>query len=134
MTNLEGRLIKLELLVKDQAQTIRALNTRANAMEQQGRQPLAMMWQGAGGGGDVRAYWCRTPGAVAAATGTWPTLTATPFTADVYKDVAGTMTLEATGATVRWWYKDTAVVNKLVPCLPNGDGTYDALADSCTAV
>lgn len=91
-----------------------------------------------GGGGDggapARSYWCRTSGSVAAATGTWPSLTPATFTADVYANDSGSLSSVATGATIYWWYKDGIAVNKLVGLTPNGDGTYDGRHDSCTAV
>lgn len=103
----------------------------------QAEQSTNMVWQdqGGGGGGDiVKAYWCTTPAAVPAATGVWPTLTPSTFTADVYADGSGTLAVVAPGSTIRWWYKDAAAAGKLVPVIPNGDGSYDAIADSCTRV
>lgn len=79
-------------------------------------------------------YWCTTPGAVSAASGSWPSLTPQTFTADVYHNEDGAQVLVESAVTVYWWYKDAAAAGKLVPCLPNADGTYDAIADSCTAV
>jgi hypothetical protein len=99
-------------------------------------QMLSQLAAGSGGpssGGGGSLYWCRTPGSVAAASGTWPAITPSTFTADVYID-AGGLTLQYSGATIRWFYKDTEVVNKLVPCMSNNDGTFDAIASSCTAV
>jgi hypothetical protein len=89
---------------------------------------------GSGGGAPVRSYWCRPSAAVAAATGTWPSLTPATFTADVYVSDAGSLASAATGATVYWWYKDGIAANKLVGLTPNGDGSYDGRHDSCTAV
>lgn len=132
MTDVEGRLIRLELMVRGQAETIRSLLTRAGTLEQQGRQPLAMMWQG-GGGGAVASYWCLTPAGGGPATGTWGTLTPATFTADVYSTVAGAQVAIATGATVYWWYNDTFAANKPMPLMSNDDGTYDAIAEGCTA-
>lgn len=100
-------------------------------------QAIPQAFGSGGGGGDsapVRSYWCRTSGTVSAATGTWPTLTPTTFTADVYVSDAGALSSVATGATIYWWYKDGVVANKLVGLTPNGDGTYDGRHDSCTAV
>lgn len=134
MTNLEGRIIRLELLLAASQDAVRKLEGRAASLEQQARQPLAQMWQGGGGGGDPIPLWAVTPGAVAASTGTWPAITAATFTSDVYKDVGGTLTAVATDATIRWFYRDAATVGKLVPVMDNGDGSYDARADSCTRV
>ncbi|MDG3003255.1 hypothetical protein [Paludisphaera mucosa] len=83
----------------------------------------------------TRASWCRIPsGGVLAATGTWPALTPKTFVADVYENSAGALALVASSATIYWWYKDSALANKLVACIANDDGTYDALLDSCTVV
>lgn len=133
MTNAEGRIIRLELLLMAQAEQLRALSTRATALEGQSRQPLAMMWD-PGGGGSTVSLWAMTPSAVAAATGTWPTLAPSTFTSDIKKDVGGTLTTVATGASVRWFYKDAIAAGKLVPVMDNGDGSYDGRANSCTRV
>ena len=124
---------ELQRRIEELATRVAQLNSRLTEDEQS----TAKLWQGDGGGGSggtTASYWCRTPGAVAAATGTWPTLTPTTFTADVYSNLGGTLTSVATGATIFWWYKDAAVINKLVPLMANNNGTYDAIADSCTAV
>jgi hypothetical protein len=88
---------------------------------------------GGGGGGQGLALWCQGTG-VSAATGSWPTLTPSTFTADIYRDVGGTLTLVTSGATVRWFYKDSSASGKLIAVVPNGDGTFDAISDSCTGV
>ena len=135
MTNLEGRIIRLEVLLKAQAETIRALAVRLDTLEQDARQPMAMMWQGGGSGGGGIAYWTKSPtGGVAVSSGNWPTITPQTWTENVYKDVGGTLTLEATSATIRWFFRDTNPGDRLVPVIPNGDGTYDARGDSCTKV
>lgn len=132
MTNLEGRVIRLELMLKKAEDALRAANTRLNTLETNGRQPLAMMWnQGGGGMGGV--LWVLTPGTGGPATGTWGTITPDSFTADVYRTVGGAQTLVATGATIYWWYNDTFAASKPVPVGDNGDGTYDAIAEGCTA-
>lgn len=101
-------------------------------------QNVSKLWNnagGGGGGGTGKAYWCKSPsGGIAAATSTWPTLSPASFTADVYQDVAGTLTLFSAGATVYWWFKDTDSGNRLIPCTANGDGSFDAVANSCTRV
>jgi hypothetical protein len=107
--------------------------SRLNQLQQQMRTIPAGAGPG-GGGGMQQVCWCRTPGSVSAATGSWPSLTPATFSADIYQDTGGTLTQVASSATVRWFYKDTAAANKLVPCFPNPDGTYDAVAESCTAV
>ncbi len=96
---------------------------------------MAQVWGlpvGSGSGGGSITFWCQ--GTFSAASGSWPTITPTTGTLDVYKDVGGTLTLETSGATVRWFYLDASGSNKLIPLIPNGDGSYDAVAASCTAV
>jgi hypothetical protein len=134
MTNLEGRIIRLELLLKASQDYARKLEGRVSSLEQQARQPLAQMWQG-GGGGEQIAFWTKSPtGGIVASTGDWPAIAPETFVEDVYKDVGGTLTLEATGATIRWFFRDPDPGDRLIPVIPNGDGTYDARASSCTAV
>lgn len=103
----------------------------------QALQQIPRMAGGSGGSGSAppRLGWCRIPtGGVAAATGTWPTLTTTSFTADVY--VTGKTEPVATGATIVWKYLDGADEGKLVACYPNNtSGTsWDAIVNSCTGV
>lgn len=104
----------------------------------QTEQSAAKLWGGTtilnSGAANV-ALWTISPSSgVTAATGVWPTLTPSTWTEDVYSDVGGTLTSVASGATIRWWYKDADPGNRLVPVIPNGDGSYDAVADSCTRV
>lgn len=124
---------ELQRRIEELSTRVAQLSSRLTEDEQS----TAKLWQGDGGGGTGTAtasYWCRTPGAVTAATGTWPTLTPTTFTADVYSNLGGSLTLVTTGAAVYWWYKDAAAAHKLVPLMANADGSYDAGGDSCTAV
>jgi hypothetical protein len=80
-------------------------------------------------------YWTRSPtGGIAAAAGSWPNLTGTAFTGAIYQGSGPTFNVISNGATVYWRYKDSDPGSRLIPCLSNGDGTYDAIADSCTAV
>jgi hypothetical protein len=123
---LEGRFERLRASVDELTRKVTQALQRIRELQQTP--------SGGGAPTPTVALWCKTPGSVAAATGSFPTLTASSFTADIYKDAGGTLTLVASSATVRWWYKDTAAASKLVPVLPNGDGTYNALAESCTAV
>ena len=91
---------------------------------------------GGGGGGEAtRLHWTRIPsGGVDAATGTWPSLVAESFESDVYRGAGSGLTLVSEAATVYWRYLDGADAGKLVPCVPNGDGSYDAILDSCTTI
>jgi hypothetical protein len=84
-----------------------------------------------GGGGSL--YLTRCPG-VAAASGTWPTLTPSSYTADVYDTAGGSLVLVQASATIYWWYLDGADEGKLAPVAKNSDGTYYAVLDTCTGV
>jgi hypothetical protein len=86
-----------------------------------------------GGGGGSQHGWCESPG-FAAATGTWPSITPSSGSADVYQGTSGALSLVATAATIHWWYKDASVAGKLVAVEPNTDGSWDAIVDSCTAI
>src|SRR5271157_1681211 len=88
------------------------------------------------GSGNGAVFWASNrSGAVSAATGSWPTLPPSTFTSDIYVDLAGTLTLVASSQTVRWFYKDSAAANSLIPVEPTDNGTaWDAIANSCTAV
>ena len=88
-----------------------------------------------GGGSTNAIFWAHAPSAIAAATGSWPALTPSTFTSDVYVDVAGTLTLAASAQTVRWFYKDSAASGSLIPVEPTDNGNaWDAIANSCTPV
>ena len=88
-----------------------------------------------GGGGANAIFWARAPSAIAASSGSWPTLIPSTFTSDIYVDLAGTLTLVASSQTVRWFYKDSAANGSLIPVEPTDNGTaWDAIANSCTAV
>ena len=89
---------------------------------------------GGSAGGSTRLHWARVPvGGVDAATGTWPSLSPSSFTSDVYRG-GGSLALVAEDATVYWYYLDGADEGSLVPCLPNGDGSYSAVTNSCTPI
>jgi len=111
-------------------------NARLQGLLNETQQSLNRAWMNSpagGGGGGAGAFWAESPG-FAAATGTWPALTPDFDAADVYQDVSGSLVLVATGATIYWWYKDASTAGKLLMVLPNGDGTYDAILDSCSAI
>ena len=88
-----------------------------------------------GGGSANSIFWCQAPSAIAAASGTWPDLTPTTFTANIYVDQGGSLNLVASSQTVRWFYFDSAAINTLIPVEPADNGSaWDAIGNSCTAV
>ncbi len=127
LQDLEARYERLLLTVQ---QLSRQIANLANQIQQ-------TQGQSGGGqsGGAGTVYWARMPSAVAAATGSWPTLTPSTFTSNIYADVSGTLVLQATSQTVRWFYKDAGASGSLVPVEPVDSGAnWDAIANSCTAV
>lgn len=108
------------------------LLARVNAMQQQFR---AIQSGGGFGGGSgmQQVCWAKCPTDTVGTTA-WPTLGRVSFTSDIYIGSGSSGTKVATGATVWVTYKDTIKSGKLVPCLPNPDGSYDAILDSCTSV
>jgi hypothetical protein len=84
-----------------------------------------------GGGGGGGAFFCMPSGTVAGATGTWPALTPTSFTADVYTVAGGTMTLAAASATCWNYFPAGLVSSQVVALLADGTGNFDAIAQSC---
>ncbi len=131
MNALVNRLLDLEARFERQRLLIQALQRQLAALA--ATPANAVSGGGSGGGGIV--YWARMPSTVAAATGSWPTLSPSTFTSDIYVDVAGTLTLVASSQTVRWFYKDSAASGSLIPVEPTDNGTaWDAIGNSCTAV
>ena len=88
-----------------------------------------------GGGNGNSIFWAHAPSAIAAATGSWPSLTPSTFTSDIYVDLGGTFAPVASSQTVRWFYKDSAASGSLIPVAPTDNGAaWDAIGNSCTAV
>jgi hypothetical protein len=78
------------------------------------------------------ALFCQPGTTVAGATGAWPALTPASFTADIYQ-VAGTaITLYLSSATIYNWYAAGLVDAKTVYVVPDGTGSWVAIAQSCT--
>ncbi len=127
-------------IINELQRRIEEISTRLAMVQSVGvetAQGLAKTWSdfGSGGGSSQLAYWAKSPHTgIVASTGDWPDIVPEPFGSDIYQDVGGTLTLVATDATVRWFFRDACGNDLLVPVQPNGDGTYDALAASCTAV
>jgi hypothetical protein len=129
----QGRVLEIERRLNRVLRDLAALQAQIKEVSQ----ALPRAWtnngpSGDGGGGSL--CWARTPSSVSAATGTWPSLTPSSFTADVYRRTGTDLALVKEDATIYWWYLDGADSGKLVPCVKNADGSYDAVVDSCTAV
>ncbi len=123
---LEARFERLLLLIGD-------LQAAIGRLQQPAYNPAGGQGGSSGGGGTL--CWAHAPSTIAAATGSWPTLTPSTFTSDVYQDVAGTLTLVASSQTVRWFYKDSAASGSLIPVMAVDSGSHwDAIGNSCTVV
>ena len=127
LETLEYRYEQMRLALQQQAQIVSGLQS-ALANQQQGGYANPS-------GGNGAIFWAHAPSAIAASSGSWPTLIPSTFTSDIYVDLAGTLTLVASSQTVRWFYKDSAASGSLIPVEPTDNGTaWDAIANSCTAV
>jgi hypothetical protein len=136
-SNLEGRVIQLEIALKAMKDRLQAVTDRAAALRQQTQVLAGANYGGGGGAGSNFPLWAITPAAgILAATGAWPTLTPRTFVADIYQQTVGaaTLTLVYPGATIYWWYKDPDPGNRLSFVMVNQDSTYTAIVDSCTRV
>jgi hypothetical protein len=77
-------------------------------------------------------YICQPGTAVSGATGTWPAITPVSFTADVYQVSGANLTLYLASATIYNWYAAGLDDDKTVTVLPDGSGSFVAIAQSCT--
>jgi hypothetical protein len=71
------------------------------------------------------------PTSLAGATGTWPALTPGSQSLAVYRVNAGALVSVGT-ATVYNFYPAATVASKVLEVSANGDGTFSAVAQSCT--
>ncbi len=131
MNALVNRLIDLEARFERQRLELRDVKRQLAALA--AAPPVVPSGGGPSGGGTL--CWAHAPSTIAAATGSWPTLTPSTFTSDVYQDVAGTLTLVGSSQTVRWFYKDPAASGSLIPVMSVDSASHwDAIGNSCTVV
>lgn len=128
---MQSRFYHLEQMLELLASRLTRAESRLVTAEQQ----LPKVWGGSGGGGGTPTYSYRikSPG-FSAATGSFPTLTPSSATVDVYQSVGGALVLYAASQTIYWYYKDASTSGRLMSVLPNADGSWDAILDSCTGV
>ncbi len=130
-SNLETRLLRLELLATAQAQQIQGILGQLAQLSQQ--LAAAMSW-GAGASGSAGAFYVAFPSA-AVSGATWtsgvPT-SATSFTGHVYH-VSGTGTVTDMGSqTILNWLPATLSASKAVIVDPDGAGNFVVTGQSCT--
>jgi hypothetical protein len=127
----ETRIQALETRVEYIIRWIQDLIPQINSANQTARNAFSQYPDTSGGGGGG-AFFCLPSSAVSGATGTWPTLTATSFTADVYQSASGSLTLVASGATIYNEFPAGLAASKVCFCVPDGAGNYVVVTQSCT--
>jgi hypothetical protein len=127
---IETRIKAAEDAIEYLRRLIQDLTVQLRAATQQARTASGGGY-GTGGGGGV--FYCRAPSSGSwGATGTWPTLTAGSFTADIYQANGATLAKIATAATVNNWYPASPAVSKVIEVAQDGSGAYVTVAQSCT--
>ena len=136
MTNAEARIVHLEQELRRDELAIAALQAAIAALQQAVRTGQTSPYGGGGSTGPQPVYWATNAGAVLAATGsTLAGLTPTTFTSNIYCNVSGTLTIQASSQTVYWWYLDALPINSIVAVEPSNSGaSWDAIANGCTAL
>lgn len=137
MTNVEGRVIQLELLVKTVQAQLAAALTRLDNVEQLARsaQGITYNWGGGSGGGVEGSYWALAPpGGIPASSGRFPTITPTSSILPIYQDIDGTLISTGESATCYWWYRDACPQNTLLKLKPLFGIGWDIICNSCTVV
>jgi hypothetical protein len=127
MTSNEARIRRLEDQLRDVLQAITEIRAQLGKIAQD---QFAGGGGYGGGGGGVGAYFC-LPTSLGGASGTWPTLTPGSQSLTIYQVVSGALSSVGT-ATVYNFYPAATVASKVLQVEPNGDGSYSAVAQSCT--
>jgi hypothetical protein len=130
VTTLEGRVIKLEGLLAASQVALQKTLLRLDTLEQANRASAGASFGGGGGGGQIFLV----KGTFSAASGSFPSITPTTQTLDVYSDMGGTLTRVYPSATVHWFFLDPSGTDKLIPVALNDDGSFVAINASCTGV
>ncbi len=129
MFGLESRILILERWCKDAARTLAELAGRIGRLEDK----AAMQGGSAGGGGGGVGFYVANTLNLSAATGTWPNITPTSTTGDVYTSASGALTLARAAATIYNFSPDPTDPTKRQFLGSNGDGTFTVITESCTA-
>lgn len=83
-------------------------------------------------GGSSSHFWCQLSGTLAAATGTWPSITPGTLTAQtIYSAATGSLVAIAGTHTIYNWWPTSFSASKTTLLLPNGNGTYDLAEQAC---
>jgi hypothetical protein len=124
----EQRVYTLEQRVEYVLRYLQDLLDQIRAAAQNARNAYAQAQPGGTGGSGV--YFC-LPTSLAGATGTWPSLTPGSQSLAVYQVNAGALVSVGT-ATVYNFYPAATSASLVLSVTPNGDGTFSAVAQSCT--
>ncbi len=125
---LEQRLIRVETLLQTLSGQVGQLRDLVGQLQQQQYAPGGGFTGGGGGGASVCFANNLTLGA---ATGTWPSITPTSTTADVYKIVTGALVLVTAGATIYNFLPSATDSAKRQVLGVVGDGTFTVISQSC---
>ncbi len=77
-------------------------------------------------------FYAQSASVIPAATGTWPTLTLSSITSNVYQRTAGTLNKVEDSATIYNVMPDPTITNHRLILSLNPDGTYDCIGMSCS--
>jgi hypothetical protein len=128
------RFLELERRMAHLERRLGQIDSKATQAAQNAAQVWGNPGSGGPGGGGAASYWCMCPtGGWAASTGTFETITPTGGSVTVFISSGGTLNTLGT-RTVRWWYRDACPQYSLVPLAACDDGSFDAIANSCTIV
>ena len=130
MTNDGMRIFKLEQALRQIQQLIAALQTKLGQVAQN---QFSGGQTGGGGGGNTFPVLCSPTAVIAGATG--PPATGTPggplAGQDVFQISGGVFTSAATSVNLYNGMQAAVVATKTCLCLPNSDGTYTVVSQSC---
>lgn len=130
MNYLESRLRIVEQWVRDAAQRLADMLARIKRLED--RMASVPGSQGGGGGSGQTVFFANHL-TLGAATGTWPSITPSSTTADVYGSLGGALSIVTTGATIYNYLPDPTDNTHRQVLGSNGDGTYSVISQSCSA-
>ena len=129
-SDLSQRILRLETLVQALIGQVAQLTDLVGNLRQQQYQPSS--GTSGGGGGGATIFFANNI-SLGAATGTWPAITPTSTTGDVYKISGGVLVLVQASATILNGLPDPTDATKRHILGKNADDTYSIISQSCSA-
>jgi hypothetical protein len=126
---IETRLVAAEQGLEYLKRLLQDLIPQLRAAAQQARNAGAAYGGGGGGGGGT--FFCQPSSPVAGATGTWPAITPTGFTADVYTTAGSGITLSAASAQCWNFMAAGLVASQTAALVSDGSGDFATYTQSC---